>query len=97
MNVQLKKIIKQSIPLLKKNDVVKASIFGSVARGAEKKRSDVDFLVKFKGRKSLLDLVRLKHQLQLEDTLHRHVDVLTYKSVHPPLKKYILKDEVRIV
>ncbi|HLC97572.1 MAG TPA: nucleotidyltransferase family protein [Candidatus Nanoarchaeia archaeon] len=95
MNVQLKKIIKQSIPLLKKNDVVKASIFGSVARGAEKKRSDVDFLVKFKGRKSLLDLVRLKHQL--EDTLHRHVDVLTYKSVHPPLKKYILKDEVRIV
>ena len=95
MNVQLKKIIKQSIPLLKKNDVVKASIFGSVARGAEKKRSDVDFLVKFKGRKSLLYLVRLKHQL--EDTLHRHVDVLTYKSVHPPLKKYILKDEVRIV
>ena len=95
MNVQLKKIIKQSVPLLKKNDVVKASIFGSIARGEEKKRSDVDFLVKFKGRKSLLDLVRLKHQL--EDALHRHVDVLTYKSVHPPLKKYILKDEVKIV
>ena len=33
------------LPILKKNDVVRASIFGSFARGEEKKRSDIDMLV----------------------------------------------------
>ena len=95
MNTTLKSIANKSIPILKKNDVVKAGIFGSVARGESTKKSDVDFLIKFKGRKSLLDLVGLK--MDLEKALERKTDVLTYKSVHPLLKKSIFKDEVQIL
>lgn len=66
----LKKVI---VPILKRNGVVKAGIFGSVARGEATKKSDVDILIKFKGRKSIFDLAHL--ELELEKNLHRKVDV----------------------
>lgn len=94
-NNTIKTIARYSLPILKKNGVIKAGIFGSYARGEQKKGSDVDMLIKFKGRKSLLDLVGL--QIELEEKLNRKVDVVTYKSIHPLLKKDILNDEVKIL
>lgn len=93
-NTSLKKVISASRQILKKNDVVQAGIFGSYARGEARKSSDVDFLIKFRGEKSLLDIVRLK--CALEEKLDKKVDVLTYKSIHPLLKDNILSEEVRI-
>jgi predicted nucleotidyltransferase len=57
--------------------------------------SDVNILVEFDGRKSLLDLAHLKNEL--EDTLNRRVDVLTYRSIHPLLKERILAEQVPII
>ena len=88
---EIKKII---VDTLKKYGVKKASLFGSVVRDETTKESDVDLLVEFNGRKSLLDLVRLK--MRLEELLGRKVDVLTYKSVNPLLKKRIL-DEQKVI
>src|SRR3989338_8359463 len=68
---QLERIKRISIPILKKNGVVKAGIFGSYARGEAKKNSDIDLLIKFKGRKSLLDLSGLK--IELESKLTKKV------------------------
>ena len=90
-----KKLIKQIIPTLKRNDVIKAGLFGSFARGEAKKKSDVDILIKFKGRKSLIDLAGL--EIELENKLGKKVDLLTYSSIHPLLKKRILGEEVRIL
>ncbi len=92
---QLQRIAKIAIPILKKNGVVKAGIFGSYARGEAKKRSDVDFLVKIKGRKSLLDVVGI--QLDLQQKLHRKVDLVEYQEIHPLLKKQILSEEIKIL
>jgi len=89
---ELKKLI---VPVLKRNDVVRAGIFGSFARGEAKKKSDVDILIKFRGRKSLLDLVGIK--LELEEKMKRRVDLVEYSVIHPLLKEKILKEEVRIV
>ena len=90
-NVMIKKIAK----VLVANDVVKAGLFGSYARGEETVKSDIDILVKFKGRKSYFDLVTLEEELQkLTD---KKVDLLTYNAVHPLLKKSILEDEVTIL
>ena len=75
--------------------MVEAGIFGSAARGSQKKRSDIDMLIRFKGRKSLFDLVGLKHEL--EDALHKRVDLVTYKSLHPLIKETVLKEEVKIL
>lgn len=94
-NKEVQKIAKIVIPILKKNDVVKAGIFGSYARGEAKKRSDVDMLIKQKGKKSLLDLVRLERIL--EEKLKKRVDLLDYDGLSPYLKERILKEEVRIL
>lgn len=91
----LNSIVRKIIPILRKEGVAKAGIFGSFARGEQKKRSDLDLLIQFRGRKSLLDLVGL--ELELEDKLGRKVDLLTYKSLHPLLKERILQEEVRIL
>ena len=93
----MKKIteIKEKIlPILKKNDIIKASIFGSFARGEDKKGSDLDMLVELNKKHSLLDLIGIK--FELEDVLKRKVDLLTYGGVNPRLEKYIYKDEIKI-
>jgi predicted nucleotidyltransferase len=84
-------IKKKIIPILKRQGVTKAALFGSAARGKMRKRSDIDILVNFKKNKTLLDLVGLK--LDLEEKLGRKVDVLTYDGLHPLLKDIILNEQ----
>lgn len=91
MNEQIIEIREKILNALKQNDVKRASLFGSVVRGELTDESDIDILVEFKGRKSLLDLVGLK--LELEEMLKRKVDVLTYNSLHPILKDRILREQ----
>ncbi len=93
MNEKIAEIKKKIVKILKKNKVVRAGIFGSYARGEQKKSSDVDILIEFDG--SLLDLVRLESEL--EKRLGIKVDLLTYNGINPHLKEYILPEEVRII
>ncbi|MAG60933.1 hypothetical protein CL619_04055 [archaeon] len=89
------RIIKLARPILKKNGIVKAGLFGSYARGQAKKSSDIDLLIKVKGKKSLLDIVGI--QLALEESVKRKIDLIEYEELHPSLKKKILAEEVRII
>jgi len=86
-------IKKKILPVLKRYGIIKASLFGSFVRGEAKKDSDIDILVEFGDRenRTLLDLVGL--ELELEEILDREVEVLTYSSIHPLLREYILKEQ----
>lgn len=95
MVARIRNLKKALVPILRKNDVVKAGMFGSFARGEAKKNSDIDILVKFKGKKSLFHLSAL--EINLEKKIGMKVDLLTYDSIHPSLKKRILKEEVKIL
>lgn len=95
MSPDIKTIKNKVSPILRQYDVVKAAIFGSFARNENKKGSDIDILIEFKGEKSLLDLAGLK--IELQKLLNREVDVLTYDSLHPLLKKNILNEQVIIL
>ena len=97
MKNDIKDIKRIIVPILKKNGVVKAGIFGSYARGEATKKSDVDVLIKFnsKARKSLLDLVGL--ELELEENVGKKVDLVEYSVIHPRLKEQILHEEVSIL
>lgn len=87
----LQSIKRKIVPVLENEGIVKAAVFGSHATGEAKKDSDVDLLVEFAGRKSLFDLVGLK--MELEKTLKKKVDLLTYRSLHPLLKTIILNEQ----
>lgn len=81
--------------ILKKFGVKKAAIFGSFARNDATNKSDIDLLVEFKGKKSLFDLVGLK--MELEESVGRSVDVVTYNSLHPLLRDKILSEQIIII
>lgn len=82
--------------ILKRHDVKRAALFGSYAKGEQKKKSDVDILIKYKyDNKGYFDLVGL--QIELEEKLGKKVDLLTYNSIHPRLKKEILSSQKEIL
>jgi predicted nucleotidyltransferase len=78
------------IEICRRNDVSMLGVFGSVARGEATAQSDVDLLVKFSNRKSLLAVVSLERQLS--DALGRKVDLLTEAAISPYLRSRILRD-----
>jgi predicted nucleotidyltransferase len=93
MNKEIEKMKPKIIEVLKKNNVKRAGIFGSYARGEQKKNSDVDIIVEFDG--SLFDFVGLK--LELEKRLKKKVDLVEYAAIKPRIKNYILSDEVKMI
>ena len=95
-NKEIEKIKEKIIPILKRNGVKRAGIFGSYARGEQTKDSDVDVLVEITGRKiSLLDIIKL--QFVLERELNKKVDILEYIEINNLLRRIILNEEVRII
>jgi predicted nucleotidyltransferase len=95
MNKEIAEIKKKIVPLLKRHNVTKAGIFGSYARGEQKKKSDVDILVEIDSKYDLFDFIRLK--LMLEKRLGRKVDLVEYPRIRKEIKNYILNDEIKII
>ena len=92
MKTTIAEIKKKIVPILKRNDVKHAAIFGSFARGEATKKSDIDILIEYKNDdKILFDLVDL--QSELKKTLKRKVDLLTYDTIYHRLRDRILKSQ----
>ncbi len=66
------------------------ALFGSYARNEQNSDSDLDILVSFNKRLTLIDLSRIKNQIS--DKLNIKIDLITEKAMHPKLKSYIEKD-----
>jgi len=65
-------------------------VFGSVAQGTADQTSDVDFLVDLEEGRSLFDLGGLL--MDLQELLHRKVDVVTKNALHWYIRDRILKE-----
>ena len=76
------------------NGAKRISFFGSFARGDAVPGSDLDVLVEFSDRKSLLELVRLERELSVR--LGMRVDLLTVKSISPHLIERI-RDDMEVI
>lgn len=89
-------IIKEkAVPILKEAGVTRSALFGSVVRGEDTKDSDVDILIQPPDRMSLFDFIGLGYKL--EDALHRKVDLVSYRAIHPVLKEQILSEQLPIL
>ena len=78
------------IDICRENDVAKLEVFGSSARGEANDESDIDLLVEFSKRKSLLALVSLERKMSA--ALGRRVDLLTEAAISPYLREHINRD-----
>ena len=81
--------------VLRRHEVIRASVFGSVARGDASPASDIDLLVEFPAGKSPWDLVDI--QDDLSDTLQTRVDVLTFNELHPRMRQRVFAEQVPIL
>jgi predicted nucleotidyltransferase len=70
-------------------------VFGSLARGAGSRRSDVDLLVEFdRSHRTRSTLRSVDLALELERLLARHVDVATESSLHWYLQPQVVAEAV---
>jgi predicted nucleotidyltransferase len=81
---------------LKGFDPIKVGIFGSFARGENKKGSDIDILVEFKEAPSLLTLIKLENDIS--EIIGIKVDLVTTGALkNKRIKKSIKKDLINIL
>jgi hypothetical protein len=76
--------------ICRQNDVASLGLFGSMVSGEETENSDVDLLVQFSKRKSLLAMLKLERQLSV--ALGRKVDLVTEAALSPYLRERIKSD-----
>ena len=81
---------REILDLAEKYGAYNIRIFGSVARGDDDEKSDIDFLVDFKEGVSLLDWGGLL--MDLKDLLGHNVDVATEKVLKQRIKDRILRE-----
>ena len=94
INKNLMEIKPKIIQVLKKNNVKKAGIFGSYAKGEQRKDSDIDILIEPpKG----IGFGFVGIQFELENKLGKKVDLVTYNYISPYIKKQVLNEEIKII
>ena len=92
---EIRKILRKNEDIIARDFKAEiVGIFGSYARGEQRKESDVDIVVRFKEGASLLDLVGLADFL--EEKLGIKVDVVSERAIRPELKDHILKELVSV-
>jgi predicted nucleotidyltransferase len=79
---------------LREQGATKVAVFGSYARGEERPDSDIDVMVEFAGKKTLLELVRIERELY--ESLGIKVELMTERSISPYLID-IVKQEMEVI
>jgi uncharacterized protein len=88
----LQKYRKEILDLAIRHGARNVRVFGSLARGEGREGSDLNLLVTLGERRSLLDLVGLKQDL--EDLVHRPADVVTEQALSPYLRERVLSEAI---
>jgi len=81
---------KDIVRVSRQHGAQRVRVFGSAARGQTTPTSDLDILVEMEAKRSLLDIVAIKQDL--EDMLGCKVDVVTESALSPYIRKDVLKE-----
>jgi hypothetical protein len=91
---ELKEKREQILAIAERHGARRIHIFGSTARGEGARDSDVDFLIELAPKRSLLDIIAMKQDL--EDLLQCKVDVVTEKAVSPYIRDEIVSRAIAL-
>ncbi|MEK7116350.1 MAG: nucleotidyltransferase family protein [Patescibacteria group bacterium] len=91
---EIQTIRRRASPIFRRYGVRKAAVFGSFARGEQRKKSDVDVLIEPPSTMWLLAPIGLEQDL--EECLKRQVDVITYSGLHRRIRDRVLSEQVVI-
>lgn len=95
------KKLEQALPLVRKyfdsQPIKKAWLFGSYSRGDETDDSDVDILVQYDRNGTRLSLLKISCMIiDLEDILHKEVDLVEDDRLLPFARQTADKDKILI-
>ena len=93
--LELEEIKRKLIPILRKNKVTKAGIFGSYARGKQSRKSDVDILIEINDSVGLIEFIKLK--MAIQELLRKKVDLVEYNTIRPEIRENIIRNEISIL
>lgn len=93
MSIHLETLSNLIVPILKKYQVHKAGLFGSVLREDFSVDSDVDVLLELNDQ-NVSHYFDIKSDL--EQALHRDVDLMQYNKLHHRIKHKILSEQVSL-
>ena len=93
--LELEEIKRKLIPILRKNKVTKAGIFGSYARGKQSRKSDVDILIEINDSFGLIEFIKLK--MAIQELLRKKVDLVEYSTIRPEIRENIIRNEISIL
>jgi hypothetical protein len=93
---KLLEIKEKIIPLILPFGVSRIAVFGSIARGDESPKSDIDLLITLKprGQRPATGLKWFGLEDELSRVLGRKVDLISDKALSPYLRPYIEKEMV---
>ena len=94
MHPLIEKNRQEILSLARVNGVTKVRVFGSMARGDVSSTSDVDLLVEIGEGRSGLALGGFL--MDVSELLHRKVDVVTEKSLHPKIQRQVLSEAIAL-
>ena len=87
-------IKKAIIGTLRRYHVHQAGLFGSYARGEQKRGSDIDIIIK---QPKNMGFKFAGLEIELSQKLKRKVDLVSYNGLSPYLKDRILREEIKLL
>jgi len=92
---RIRAALRQHLPELQRRCRIRALwLFGSHARGEQRRCSDIDVLVEFSETPTLLDLAWLQHELT--QLLGKRVDLALKDALKPHIGKRILEEAIPV-
>ena len=93
--IEKSSIIKSIKKELMRNGIRRASLFGSLHSGNFTEKSDIDIMIEPTNDMSLLDLAKLKREL--EEIVGFRVDIITYNSLDIRYKERFISNSEELI
>jgi len=83
------------LPILKRYDIKRASIFGSVAKGSDLPGSDIDLLIEPKIGFTLFAMLQL--EAEISDLLNKKVDLVEFDAIKSSIRNEVMETAITIL
>jgi uncharacterized protein len=84
----------QILEIAAKYNASDVRVFGSLVKGSNTEESDIDFLVKFNDKASLLDEAGLERELN--DLIKTKIDLIADDSIRDEFSPYIINGAIKL-
>jgi uncharacterized protein len=83
------------VPILEKYAIKRAAIFGSVAKGTNNAKSDVDILIEPEKGFTIFKFLEL--EAEIAELLNRKVDLVEYRAIKSSIREEVLSSAINIL